>query len=152
MKKLATITFSAALALTSTTVFADKKTEAAIDYRQSVFTAVRWNFGTMGDMMKGKKDFDAAEFSSRADNVAALAKMPLEAFIPGSYQGSADDTDALPAIGEDWEKFSAGMDKFASDAAALAAAAKNASSKDDVASAFMALAKNCKGCHDSFKD
>ena len=30
MKKLATITFSAALALTSTTVFADKKTEAAI--------------------------------------------------------------------------------------------------------------------------
>ena len=73
MKKLATITFSAALALTSTTVFADKKTEAAIDYRQSVFTAVRWNFGTMGDMMKGKKDFDAAEFSSRADNVAALA-------------------------------------------------------------------------------
>ena len=103
MKKLATITFSAALALTSTTVFADKKTEAAIDYRQSVFTAVRWNFGTMGDMMKGKKDFDAAEFSSRADNVAALAKMPLEAFIPGSYKDSDDDTDALPAIGEDWK-------------------------------------------------
>ena len=36
MKKLATVTLSAALALTSTTVFADDKIEDAIDYRQSV--------------------------------------------------------------------------------------------------------------------
>ena len=64
MKKLATITFSAALALTSTTVFADKKTEAAIDYRQSVFTAVRWNFGTMGDMMKGMNLGDLASMGA----------------------------------------------------------------------------------------
>jgi len=149
MKKLATFTLSAALALTSIQAFADKKTEAAIDYRKSVFTAVRWNFGPMGDMMKGKIDFDAKEFSRRADNVAALSKMPLEGFIPGSYSG---DTEALPAIEKNWDKFSKGMEMFAENAAALSAAAKDASSKGDVADAFMKVAKNCKGCHDNFKD
>lgn len=149
MKKLATVTLTAALALTSTAAFADKKTDGAIHYRQSVFTAVRWNFGPMGDMMKGKIDFDAKEFSMRADNVAALAKMPLEAFIPGSYSGK---TDALPAIEENWDKFSAGMEMFAKNAAALSVAAKGASSKGDVADAFMKVAKTCKGCHDNFKD
>ena len=152
MKKLATVTLSVALALTSTTVFADDKIEDAIDYRQSVFTAIRYNFGTMGDMMKGKIDFDAKEFNRRADNVAALSKMPLEAFIPGSYKDSDDDTDALPAIGENWDKFSKGMGMFGDNAAALASTATDSSSKDDVASAFMKVAKSCKGCHDNFKD
>ncbi len=42
----------------------------------------------MGDTVKGKQDFNAAEFSRRANNLAVLSKIPLEGFVAGTYNGS----------------------------------------------------------------
>jgi len=39
--------------------FADEAQEKAIEYRQSVFTVVGWNFKPMGAMIKGEKPFNA---------------------------------------------------------------------------------------------
>ncbi len=47
-----------------------------------------YNFGDIGAMLKGKKDFDADVAAMRAANVAALAKLPLEGFIDGSDKGN----------------------------------------------------------------
>ncbi|MDK2776833.1 MAG: cytochrome c [Pseudomonadota bacterium] len=148
MKKLAVLGLTAALAGISSAALAAPKPFEAIEYRQGIFKAVKWNFGPMGDMMKGKTEFNAEEFKSRADNLAALSKMPLEGFVAGTYSSK---TAALPAIEDDWETFAKGMESFQTASAALAEAAKTGD-KGEIGPAFMQVAKTCKGCHDQFKD
>lgn len=149
MKKMAVLSLTAGLLSASTLALATPDPEDAIDYRQGIFTAIYWNFGPMGDMMKGKLDWDGKDFSRRAANVATLSTMPLEGFIPGSY--SDDDSDALPAIEKNWDDFTERMTAFQESAAVLAEAAKSGD-KASIAPAFMDVAKSCKGCHDNFKD
>ena len=148
MNKLLTVTISAALIGISGAALAAPKPFEAVEYRKGIFKAVKWNFGPMGDMMKGKVEFNAEEFARRANNLAALSHMPLEGFIPGTYERS---TAALPAIESDWQTFAAGMENFQSKTAELAEAAKSGD-KGQIAPAFMQVAKTCKGCHDKFKD
>ncbi|MBW8184472.1 c-type cytochrome [Shewanella nanhaiensis] len=144
----------AILAVVTSTVLATsvqagnfKKTDDAIEYRQSAFSLLAYHFGDMGAMLKGKKPFDAEVFAMRADNVAALSKLPLEGFTPGSDKG---DTEALPKVWTEKADFDAKMLQLQKDSAALAIAAK-ADDKKALKQAFMATAKNCKGCHDSYK-
>jgi len=142
----------AALMAGSTLTQAEVKVSDAVEYRQGIYKAVRWNFGPMGDMVKGKQEFNADEFSRRAANLAALSKMPLEGFVAGSYNGTySGSTDALPAIEKDWETFAGIMSDFETNAAALAEAA-SAGDMDAIRPAFMSVAKTCKSCHDKFKD
>jgi cytochrome c556 len=130
-------------------VFANnfKETADAIEYRQAAFGLIAYNFGDMGAMLKGKKPFDAAVFSSRADNVAALSKLPHEGFIDGSDKG---DTEALAKIWQDKADFDSKITAFQDNAAALAIAAKT-SNENNIKQAFANTGKSCKGCHDVYK-
>jgi len=119
----------------------------AIEYRQSAFSLIAYNFGDMGAMLKGKKPFDAEVFAMRAQHVAALSKLPIEGFIPDSDKGH---TDALAKIWQDKADFDAKMSQFQENAAALAEVAKG-NNQDEIKQAFMKTGKSCKGCHDNFK-
>ncbi len=147
MNKIAAMGLAGLLAAASTTAMAVKP-EDAINYRQGTFSAMAWHFGTMGAMVKGKMDYDAEDFSRRAEIVAQLSKLPMEGFIPGSYEG---DTDALPAIEENWDKFEGGMNALVERSAALAEAAQSGDMAQ-IKPAFGEVGKTCKGCHDNFKD
>ncbi|WP_221794542.1 c-type cytochrome [Oceanobacter mangrovi] len=145
----AIVTASMITAASIASAHAMEDAEDAIEFRQSVFHLVGAHTGQMGDMIKGKKDFDAAEFQYRADSMAALAKMGLEGFTyPGSDKG---DTKAKPAVWEDMDGFKTKMNKFVSDTAALSAAAKSGN-LDTIKPAFMEAAKNCKACHTDYKN
>ncbi|AZG35287.1 MULTISPECIES: c-type cytochrome [Shewanella] len=130
-------------------VFANnfEETADAIEYRQAAFGLIAYNFGDMGAMLKGKKPFDAAVFSARADNVAALSKIPHEGFIAGSDKG---DTEALAKIWQDKADFDSKMTAFQDNAAALAVAAKT-TDENNIKQAFTNTGKSCKGCHDVYK-
>ncbi|MBL4817493.1 cytochrome c [Shewanella sp.] len=124
-----------------------KEADDAIHYRQSAFSLMAHNFGDMGAMLKGKKPFDSEIFAMRAQNVAALSKLPLEGFIPGSDQG---ETEALAKIWTEKSDFDAKMKTLQDNAAALLLA----SASDDkklLKQSFMQVAKSCKGCHDVYK-
>lgn len=125
-----------------------EKPSDAIEYRQAAFSMIRVQIGDMGDMLKGKVPFDAERFQKRADNAAALAKMPWEAFVEGSDKG---DTSALPVIWSDNETFMKKATAFQQYADELAVAAKTGDKKL-IANAFGPWAKGCKDCHKSFKD
>ncbi|WP_299794165.1 cytochrome c [uncultured Shewanella sp.] len=133
----------------ATTVQANtfKDSDDAIHYRQSAFSLMAHNFGDMGAMLKGKKPFDAKTFNLRAENVAALAKLPSEGFIEGSDKG---ETGALSKIWTEKSDFDAKMKQLQQDSAALAIASKSDDRKA-LKQAFMKTAKNCKGCHDVYK-
>ncbi|KPM75197.1 MULTISPECIES: cytochrome c [unclassified Pseudoalteromonas] len=120
----------------------------AIEYRQAAFSMIRVQIGDMGDMLKGKVPFDAERFQKRADNAAALSKMPWEAFVAGSDKG---DTSALAAVWSDNETFMKKAVAFQQYADELAVAAQSGDKKV-IGKAFGAWAKGCKDCHKSFKD
>ncbi len=147
MKKIIlTLVAGATLATAAQAANFDNNAEA-IHYRQSAFGIIAHNFGDMAAMLKGKKPFDQQVFEQRAANVAALAAIPAEGFIPGSDKG---ETEALSKIWQDKGDFDAIMKKFQKASAELAIAAKSGDKKA-IKMAFKNTAKNCKGCHDSYK-
>ena len=135
----------------NTIAYAKEKdsTEDAIEYRQAAFEVLVWNFAPMGAMVKGKIPFDAKVFAERAANVAFLSKMPLEGFIPGSDKG---ETDAKPAIWQNWDDFKAKMGKLQEETAKLAEVAKTATKVEEVAKQFGETGKVCKGCHEKYRE
>ena len=136
------------LALSASANSAFEEPSDAIEYRQAAFSMIRVQIGDMGDMLKGKVPFDAERFQQRANNAAALSKMPWEAFVAGSDKG---DTSALPAIWSDNETFMKKAAAFQQYADELAVAAQTGDKKV-IAKAFGPWAKGCKDCHTSFKD
>lgn len=131
----------------SAQTFAESAAEDAIKYRQSVFTAIRWHFGSMGAMLRDKKPYDAEQFKHHATQVSALAHMPREGFIEGSDFG---DTKAKAEIWENLDDVSARFDVLIKDTAILAAAAGG--DMDAVKGPFGTVAKSCKGCHDKYRE
>ncbi len=124
--------------------------EKAVEYRQKALSIMQNNFALMGDMVKGDIEFDGEIFKDRASDFAVLSAIPWVGFSqPGAMPG--DDTDALPAIWDNWDDFMQRSEQLQKDAAALAAAAESGD-QSSIRSAFLATAKSCKGCHDNYKD
>lgn len=124
--------------------------EKAVEYRQKALSVMQNNFAAMGDMVKGEVDWDSAVFAARAADFAAMSGIPWSGFeTSGAQPGS--NTDALPAIWENWSDFQERAEQLESDAATLLTAAQGG---DEAAMkrTFMAAARNCKGCHDQYKD
>ena len=138
------------LSVSATANTAFEKPSDAVEYRQSAFSMIGTQIGDMGAMLKGKVPFDAKRFAMRANNAAALSKMPWEAFIAGTAMGKAK-TSALPEIWSDNEKFMKKATAFQMYADELATVAATGD-KGKIKKAFGNWAKGCKDCHKSFKD
>lgn len=124
--------------------------DKAVEYRQKALSVMQNNFSAMGDMVKGDVAWDSAVFTARAADFAAMSSIPWLGFeTEGAKPGS--NTDALPAIWENWSDFQERAEQLESDAQALLSAAQGG---DEAAMkrSFMAAARNCKGCHDQYKD
>ncbi|KTF18866.1 c-type cytochrome [Pseudoalteromonas sp. 10-33] len=135
-----------ALSVSANSAF--KEPSDAIEYRQSAFSILSVQIGDMGAMLKGKVPFDAEQFKMRANNAAALSKMPWEAFYAGTDKG---DTSALAAVWSENTVFVEKANAFAANADKLALAAQSGD-KAVIGKAFGAWAKGCKECHKQFKD
>ncbi|MCP5327758.1 MAG: cytochrome c [Steroidobacteraceae bacterium] len=125
-----------------------KEAEAAIKYRQAVYTVIFNNFGPMGAMASDKMPFDAARFRRHAGRVASVAAIAPDTFPEISKDGN---TRAKPEIWTNKAEFDQMMADFLNKAAALATVSRTAASVDDVKAAFGAAAGTCKTCHDKFR-
>lgn len=148
MKKFTLLSIATALTCISLSAGAEVKPFEAVEYRQGIFKAFKWNFGPMAAMAKGEIKFDAEEFNKRAERLEQLSSMPWEAFIAGTY---ASSTSALPKIQNEQDDFNKEIAKFQKAATNLAAAAKTNEMKN-IGPAFGQAAQSCKSCHDKYKD
>lgn len=124
--------------------------DKAVEYRQKAFSVMQNNFAAMGDMVRGDAPFDAAIFADRAQDFAAMTTIPWPAFsTAGANPGK--NSDALPKIWSNWADFTERAEKLQADAKALAEVAA-AGVEADTRRAFMTAARNCKACHDQYKD
>jgi cytochrome c556 len=121
----------------------------SITYRQAGFQLIRHNMADIADMLKGDINYDAARVSKRATALATLTTLPWEAFsVPGAEQGGGD---AKAAIWQNLQDFHSRADQLIADASALQAAA-NSKDQAQVRKAFSQFARNCKACHEQYKE
>jgi len=146
--RLVTPALLGSLLLASAAEAQQSRGEAAVEYRQSLYEVLAWNFGPMGAMAQGKTPYNAAEFSRRAERVAMIAPLLTEAF-PAESQ-SVKDTHLKPEAWTNRADFDAKLKDLIDRSAALAAVAKGGDFEKSKA-AFFETANACKSCHDKYK-
>ena len=124
------------------------KGEQALTYRKSVYQVIVWNFGRMSAVAQGKAPYDAAEFSRRADHVAALTPLLTEAYPPES-QGVANSK-LKPGMWSNRADFDAKLKDLIDRSATLASVAKDGDF-DKSKAAFFDTANACKACHEKYR-
>ena len=129
---------------------ADPKPEEVVDYRQSVYTVIGWNFKPIGAMVKGEIPFDAAAVARHAQYVELMSKAALEGFSKGSGPDAVKDTEAKAEIWTNWDKFETAMKNFQQEAAKLTEPAKGGD-EAVIKAQFGKTAETCKACHKEFR-
>lgn len=148
MRKTVIAVTAAALFSMAVTAMAVKP-EAAIHYRQSVYTMIGWNFMPMVEMIKNKAPWDNAEFSKHADRIAFLAPQLLEGFPEGSDKGA--ETEAKPDIWKNMDDFKSKMSDLVRETKTLSDVAK-AGDEAKTREQFKKTAGACKSCHDKYRN
>ncbi|WP_027966839.1 c-type cytochrome [Halomonas halocynthiae] len=138
--------------LLSANVQATEENDNAIDYRQNALSVMAWQMGPLGAMAKGDMDYNAEEFQLRANNLAALAGMPWEGFVEGSFRGGEHSvsTGALAKIATNMDDFMGMADDLVVQTTTLA----ELSNGDDFSAMRKQVGKvgqSCKSCHDAYR-
>jgi cytochrome c556 len=124
------------------------KAEQALKYRKAVYQAIAWNFGPMSAMAQGKVPYEAKEFETRAQRVAALTPMLSESYSPDTQ--SVTGSKAKPELWSNRADFDAKMKTLVDRSATLASVSKGGDLEKSKA-AFLDTANSCKSCHDKYK-
>jgi cytochrome c556 len=127
---------------------AQMKPEDAIQYRQGIFKAQRWNMVAMAGMVQGRVPYDQAAFLQRAQRLDQLSKMAWDGFGAGTDAGAP--TKAKAEIWSNAAGFKQAADAFQAETPKLVAAAQSGN-MDQIKAAFGAVAKSCDNCHDNFR-
>jgi cytochrome c556 len=129
---------------------AGPKPEEAVEYRQSVYTVIKWHFSPIGAMIKGEIPFDAAAVSRHAQYVEMMSAAALDGFPAGSGPDAVQDTDAKANIWTNWDQFESAMAEFHKEAVQLAEIAKGGDA-GTLRAQFVKTAETCKSCHREFR-
>ena len=125
-----------------------EQSEPLQSMRQSYFALLGMTFAPMGDMVKGKIEWNEAQFKIWAEDLYHAAQFGVErAFAPGTDKGT---TRAKPNIWSNMGDFQSKLYDFRAAAAKLAETAA-ASDPDASRQQFMAAGGTCKACHDEYK-
>lgn len=123
----------------------------AIDERKAIFTLIGSNFRPIGEQLQGRGSLDASVARKRAERLAFLSSLTVDAFSDISNVGEP----GTRAKAEIWSKradFDKAVADFVKHTQELAqAAATQAPASNAFKSAAGAVAQDCKSCHDTFR-
>jgi cytochrome c556 len=127
------------------------RAEALIKWRQSAYQVLAWNSGRIKAALAGP--YDAREVQSAANALAAVANSGLAGlFSAGTAEGKGwRATTASAAVFGDAAKFRALNAEFARDASELARLAGGVD-RQALNDQFLKVAKDCKSCHEQFRE
>jgi cytochrome c556 len=127
-------------------VLADTTAEDAKDYRISIMTTLRGHIGASSMTVRGLVD-DHGQLAAHADGLANGVAELKYVFQEGSI---VDDSEALPVIWEQPEKFAAAIKKSEGATVAFQEAVSTGDS-EAIGAAFRNVGMSCRGCHDDFR-
>lgn len=122
----------------------------AVRDRQAVFRLIAHSNRPLGEMLRGRRDFDLDVLVKGSRRVAMLAGMIPEMFETDTRGHEELETRASSLI---WD----GKDNFLDIAANLAEGANNAvdilqtQGEDGLRQAADAITRNCSACHDTYR-
>jgi cytochrome c556 len=137
------------LMLQSATPVMAGEVEKAVEYRQGVMNVFSWNMKAMGDMMKGKTEFEKERFVAHAEELASASQFKLMNGFPEDSE--SEESDALAEIWMDFDDFEAKYKDFSRAAQALSKAAQTGE-KGSIGAALKETGKSCKACHKKYKN
>ncbi len=103
-----------------------------------------------GQMVKGVVPFDAAKAAKAMNDISGVPEKYVTLFPKGTEHGAIPDSEALPAIWENFDDFKALAMKLKDTSAKAAGAAEQG--KGTFAAAFGDMTKVCKQCHESYRE
>ncbi len=130
----------------SVQVIAETTPEDAKGYRTSVMTALKGHIGAASMTVRGLVD-DHGQLAGHASGLASTAAELAHIFPEGS---AVDESEALPAIWDEPEKFAAAIAKI-QDATAAFVVAVEGGDQATIGGAFRDVGMSCRGCHDDFR-
>jgi cytochrome c556 len=120
---------------------------AAFQYRRSVMQSIAYKVGQVRGMAQGEIPVNEAAFAKHASDVATLAGMIVEGFIPNSaVEGSA----ALPEVWTNTSDFQAKAADLQNAAQSLATAASQ-NGFESAKGMVQAVGQTCGGCHRPYR-
>lgn len=144
--RLLGVAAAALVAFSGTAIAADP--DNAIKFRKSVMKAVGGSASALAAAVKGEVEAPGSIASLGAALAAATdPAVTVVAFKQNTDGEGVEKTTATAKVWSDWEKFEKGLNDL--NAAAQAVAAKGGDvTGDDLGALF----KNCKACHDDFRE
>ena len=125
----------------------DTPEAAAFLFRQAVMRVTANKMLTISGMARGEIPVDEAVFTKAANDVATMAGMATEGFMP---QGIPNGSRAEPTIWEDWSDFEERARNF-QDAAQAVAEAAESGGFDAAQSLVRPLQDTCGACHSTYR-
>jgi cytochrome c556 len=147
-KMLLSATAVAGLAVVMPAQAQFQKPEDAVAYRRGAFNVMGNHFARIGAMTSGRVPFDAAAVQVNADIVQTMSRLPYAGFIDGTQ--SVGNTNALPEVWSQGDKFKAAAQKMQDAVAKLNTVAKTGD-QEQIKAAFGEAGQSCKACHDDFR-
>lgn len=164
MKRIGSIVAGAAVFCAASSV-ALGATEGVLKDRQDLMKALGGSMKATTAMMRGQAPYDADQVREMGTKIASHGGEAMTKLFPsGSLDG---DSAALPAIWENWDRFSALAEQLNTYGLGLAAAAGNARgaapapggaspSPSELAAmspdaVFALIGQTCAGCHQDFR-
>ena len=125
----------------------DISAEDAYKYRESVMSALRHHIGAASMIVRGIIP-DDGHLLYHAEALAGGAKEIHRVFQAGS---AIEDSEALPVIWEQPEKFQEAIERAEAATAAFRDAVADGADSGAVSAAFRNMGMSCRGCHDDFR-
>ncbi|WP_191602496.1 c-type cytochrome [Marinomonas algicola] len=124
--------------------------DKAVEIRQSYMQMIAFNMGVVGNMAKGKTDYDAQIALDAAQNLALLSKMNYQSMWPeGSSNSDLGNTRSKMEIWTDAAGFAEKHTDFVRRTDNLVSLANKG--LGNLRSAVKEMGGSCGGCHQGFR-
>ena len=147
MRKLFSISILVLLAL-STTAYPHKGATGIVKERMDLMDAIAGAMKTIGEMIRGKTDFNQTTANTASLEIEQHAYRLLHLFPEGSAEKPSE---TLPSVWKDWKRFEFIMQDMAAQSQTLANLSLKANDADDIYVQFQKLGKTCVACHSTFR-
>jgi cytochrome c556 len=123
-----------------------------VEARRAIFTLIGANFRPLGAVLKGERPYDAADAEKRITRLVFLSGLTDEAFPDGSNIGLPDSKTKAEAW-TNHDGFAKKLKEFQANVATLQKVNSTEKAGNEAfKTALGAVAQNCKGCHDDYKE
>jgi cytochrome c556 len=132
--------------VSATIALAHEGATGVVKERMDLMERQKDDMKLIGDMAKGVTPFDAAKAAEAARDIGLTSEKIPELFPEGSIEGKSE---ALPAIWENWDDFTAKAKDLGKAADVLASALEGGD--PEWTGAFQGVSDACKACHQDYR-